>query len=262
MARTKKCKEETMSEQVVIATRKSKVIYRDGDRVIKMFDANFSKADILNEALITARVEETDINVPSLLEVSVIDGKWSIVSQYIEGKTLAQLWDENPDKEDEYLDLFVSLQMQVHQQRCPLLNKHWDKMNRKIDETNLDANTKYELHTRLNGLPKRHYLCHGDFNPSNIIIQPDGKVYILDWSHATQGHCCADVARTFLLFSLSGKDQLASKYVNLFCSKTGTSLQSVQQWIPIVAASQMVKGKPEEYEMLSAWANVSSLGIG
>ena len=35
----------------IIAVRKNKTVYRDGDRCIKVFDADYSKADVLNEAL-------------------------------------------------------------------------------------------------------------------------------------------------------------------------------------------------------------------
>ena len=35
----------------VIAVRKDKTIYRDGDKTIKVFNENYSKPDILNEAL-------------------------------------------------------------------------------------------------------------------------------------------------------------------------------------------------------------------
>ena len=31
--------------------REHKVIYKDGDKVVKVFDETFSKADVLNEAL-------------------------------------------------------------------------------------------------------------------------------------------------------------------------------------------------------------------
>ena len=37
-------------------------------------------------------------------------------------------------------------------------------------------------------MPKHNKVCHGDFNPSNVIIAEDGPPYILDWSHATQGN--------------------------------------------------------------------------
>ena len=45
----------------VISVRKNKKIYRDGDNCIKVFDESYSKADVLNEALITARIEETGL---------------------------------------------------------------------------------------------------------------------------------------------------------------------------------------------------------
>jgi len=245
-----------LKDDQIIAVRATKKIYRDGDRVIKMFNESYSKADVLNEALNQARVEETGLYIPKLLEVLKIDGKWAIVSEYIKGTTLQQLMDENPDKHDEYLELFVDLQMEVHSKESPLLTMLRDKMNRKISATTLDATTRYELHTRLDGMPKHRKVCHGDFNPSNIIISEDGTPYILDWSHATQGNASADVARTYLLFCLTGDTALANKYLSLFCKKSDTAKQYIQKWIPIVAASQSVKGKPEEREFLLRWIDV------
>ena len=240
----------------VIAVRNNKTIYRDGDKCIKVFDENYSKADVLNEALNQARIEETGLNIPKILEVTMIDGKWAIVSEFIKGKTLSQLMEENEDKKDEYLELLVNLQLEVHSKKSPLLNKLKDKMNRKISESNLDATTRYDLHTRLEGVPKHNKVCHGDFNPSNIIITDDGTAYILDWSHATQGNASADVARTYLLFCLAGDTEGAEKYLDLFCKKSDTAKQYVQKWMPIVAASQSVKGNEKEREFLLSWVDV------
>lgn len=240
----------------VIVERPTKIIYREGDKVVKLFDEHYSKSDILNEALNQARVEETGLNIPKLLEVTKIDGKWAIILEHIDGETLEELMKKHPEKEDEYLNMFVDLQIQVHSKKAPLLNKLKDKMNRKIDETTLNATTRYELHTRLDSMPKHTKVCHGDFNPSNIIISKDGTAYIIDWAHATQGNASADVARTYLLFYLSGKKDLAEKYMNMFCEKTDTAKQYIQKWIPIVAASQSVKGKKEERELLLKWTDV------
>ncbi|MGN1162045.1 MAG: aminoglycoside phosphotransferase, partial [Candidatus Fimenecus sp.] len=99
----------------VIAVRTGKTVYRDGDRTIKVFDEDYKKSDVLNEALNQARVEETGLNIPKVIEVTKVDGKWAIVTEYIKGKTLAQLMEENPDKFDEYLELFVDLQISVHE---------------------------------------------------------------------------------------------------------------------------------------------------
>ena len=207
----------------VIAVRTNKTVYRDGHLAIKVFDSDYSKADVLNEALNQARVEETALNIPRLHEVCTVGGKWAIVSDFIPGKTLARLK---------------------------------DKMNRKIDETGLDATTRYELHARLQGMPNHKKLCHGDFDPKNIILRDDGEAFILDWSHATQGNASADAARTYLLFWLAGDIDGAESYLHLFCKKSDTARQYVQKWIPIVAASQSVKGRAEEREFLLHWVNV------
>ena len=240
----------------VIAVRNNKTIYRDGDVCVKVFNDDYSKADVLNEALNQARIEETGLNIPKVLEVTMIEGKWAIVSEYIKGKTLAQLMAEDEDKKSEYLELLVDLQLEVQAKTCPLLNKLKDKMNRKISQSELEATTKYDLHTRLEGMPKHNKVCHGDFNPSNNIIAEDGTAYILDWSHATQGNASADAARTYLLFWLSGDINGAKEYLELFCKKSNTAIQYVQKWMPIVAASQSVKGNEKEREFLLSWANV------
>ena len=245
-----------MSDRI-IAVRTRKTVYREGETAVKVFDKDFAKYDVLNEALNQARVEDIGINVPKIVEVKTVeDGKWAIVSEFVQGKTLAQLMKDNPAKKDEYLEMFVDLQMKMHATVCPGLTKLKDKMNRKISEADLDATTSYELHTRLESMPKHNKVCHGDFNPENIIVKDDGTPYILDWSHATQGNASADAARTYLLLVLDGKEALAEKYLNLFCAKSDTAKQYVQKWIPIVAASQSLKGKPEEKELLLKWADV------
>lgn len=241
----------------IIAERKDKTIYKDGEKIIKVFDSKYSKANVLNEALNQARVEETGLKIPKLLAVSTVDGKWSITTEYIKGKTMTQLMEENPEKEDEYLKLLVNIQLEIHSKKAPLLNKLKDKMDRKINEADLTATQKYELHARLAGMPKHDKVCHGDFNPSNIIIKEDGTAYVIDWAHATRGNASADAARTYLLFKLDGKEELAKKYLELFCLKSDTARQYVQRWMPIVAASQSVKGNPRERDLLLSWADVA-----
>ena len=240
----------------VIAVRNNKTIYRDGDVCVKVFNSDYSKADVLNEALNQSRIELTGLNIPKIREVTTIDGKWAIVSDYIKGKTLAQLMEENPDKKVEYLTMLVDIQLDIHSKTCPMLNKLKDKMNRKISTCELDATTRYDLHTRLDSMPKHNKVCHGDLNPSNIIITDDGTPYILDWSHATQGNASADAARTYLLFWLNGDITGAQKYLDIFCEKSNTAKQYVQKWMPIVAASQSVKGNEKEREFLLSWVNV------
>ena len=223
-----------MAKQL-ISSSSTKSVYRDGNVAIKEFCEGFPKAEVLNEALCNARVEDLPgLHVPKILGVSVVDGKWSIMKEYIEGKTLEQLMEENPDKTQEYMEQMVDLQLEIHSKACPLLNKLKEKTIRALnEEPELDESTRYELLTRLDGMPKHTKLCHGDFSPSNIIVQEDGTMYVI-----------------------LKDSKLADLYMDLFCEKTGTDKRYVQGWLPIVAAAQLVKKRPEEKELLEKWINV------
>ncbi len=245
-----------LSAAKVIAVRPNKKIYRLGNYCVKVFDNDFSKADVLNESLNQARVEETDLDIPKIIEVTKINGKWAIITEFIEGPTLAELMAKEPEKEEEYMTRFINIQRRILSTKAPMLNKLVDKMQNKISATTLNATARYELHMRLSAIPRQERICHGDFNPSNVICGTNGTDYVIDWAHVTRGAAEADVARTYLVFWLSGQLERAKKYLDMYCSMTDTAKQQVQKWLPIVAASQSVKGCPEERELLMHWINV------
>lgn len=246
-----------LSAARVVAVRTNKTVYRLGDYAIKVFDQDFSKSDVLNEALNQARVEETGLAIPDLIEVTKIDGKWAIVTRFIAGPTLSQMMQKEPDKEDEYMTRFINIQRRIFETKAPLLNKLVDKMQAKISATSLDATARYELHMRLSAIPRQDKICHGDFCPSNVICGKDGVDYVIDWAHVTRGAAEADVARTYLIFWLNGQINQAEKYLNMYCKMTDTAKQEVQRWLPIVAAAQSLQGRPEERQFLMHWINVA-----
>lgn len=244
-----------MKQDNVLATRPNKIIYKDGDYVIKLFEKGYPKSLILNEALNQSMVEETGLKIPKIQSVGMIDGCWSITMDYIPGKTLDKIFKENPDKKDELLDKFVDLQLEMHTKTSPRLNKLKDKLVSKIQSVkDIDATTKYELLMRLESMPKHNKLCHGDFVPSNIIVNDSGA-YIIDWSHATQGNASGDTATTYLKMKLYYPD-LAETYLRKFCQKSDTALQYVQKWFSIVAAQQYITANEEEKEFLYTWLDI------
>lgn len=234
----------------IVAVRNNKTIYRDGDRCVKVFVADYAKADVLHEALNQARVEEIGIHIPKVLEVTVIEGKWVIVSEFIKGKTLARLMEEDASKTEGYMNLLADIHTEIHGKGGILLNAMEDELNRGIAASELDATVRFDLHDRLKDMPKGNRICHGDLNPSNIIMSEDGTPYVLDWSHATKGNPAADAACTWLYFRKNGEKERASRYVDMFCEKSGIEKQSVQKWKPIITAAQSAKGNSRERELL------------
>ena len=241
----------------VMVERKNKTVYHDNGKTIKLFVENYSKANILNEALNQAKIEETDLNIPKLIEVSKKDNRWAIISEYIEGKSLQELMNEHPENIEEYLNWFVDIQLYVHSKKVTMLNRLKDKMKERIAQTDLDEAIKFELNAKLASMPTHNKICHGDFNPSNVIINNDGVAYILDWAHVTQGNGSADVARTYLLFNLEGKKDIAENYLQKYSEKSGIDKHYILKWVPIVAAAHLLKANDDEKQFLMNWINVA-----
>lgn len=245
-----------LEEKNLIVKRSYKEVYKCDDSIVKVFAPEHPKSDIFNEALNTARVEESGLDIPRVTEVAKIDGKWAIAIEYKPGKTLEEMMEADRGNLEKYMEDFVDLQLTIHQKTSPLLSKLKDKLARQINSLKeLDATTRYELMTRLESMPKHNKVCHGDFNPSNVIVGKNGKMTVVDWAHASQGNASADAAMTYLLFAL--KDQEAADlYMKLFCLKSDTPRQYVQQWLPIVAAAQLTKENELEKEFLMKWIDV------
>ena len=245
-----------------------KRLISDGDKVqvyeyegnaVKVFkDPNEPKSVILYEALTHTRVEETGYpRIPSLEGMTKVDGKWAVMYKFIKGKTLAELMQEEPAKLDEYLALMADLHIEINSQRSAKLSRLKDYLKRSIDSLDvIDDVKKYELLTKLEAMPKHVKMCHGDFTPENIIVNDEG-IFVVDWLKAKQGNASADVAKTYLRFCLSHRTEYAEKYLKLYCSKTGTDVRYVYEWLPIVAAAQLKFKRPEERELLLTWIDIA-----
>ena len=100
-----------MAKELIFSSAK-KTIYRDGDTVIKEVCEGFPKAEVLNEALCNARVETIEaLNVPKILGFTSVDGRWALIKEYVPGRTLEELMEENPDKLEEYMEQMVDLHL-------------------------------------------------------------------------------------------------------------------------------------------------------
>jgi len=231
-------------------------IYHCDDFAVKLFKEGRSETEVLYEALTQARVEEMGLKVPAIHEVSHINGRWDIQMDFIEGKTLADLMDEDPAHIDKYIEQMLDIQLEIHTKQMPRLRRMNQKLEKEIgDLTEIDDSKKYELLTKLNSMPKHRKLCHGNFRPRTIIASKNGD-YVLNWVEAGQGNASEDVANTYLLLCLKYPQKTADKYLELFCKKTNTDMKYVQDWLPIVAAARLNANRPEEKDLLMKWLDV------
>lgn len=244
-------------DKTAIVERHNKVVFDCGDSVIKVFNGNKPAADILNEALNLARADQAGIDVPELLEVGRTGANWAIATKKVEGKTLRQLINEDPNVER--MAEFVELELHIHAHKNALLNRQKDKYARMINSLGDDVineATRYELLMRLDGMPNHNKVCHGDFVPSNIIVREDGSMCVCDWAHATQGNGGADCATTYLHLMLGGEAEIAEKYLRVYCERQGCSMAYIQSWMSIVAAAELARGRVVEQDYLLSMVDV------
>ncbi len=234
----------------VIAVRTSKTVYRDGDACIKVFGDHYAKSDVLSEAMNQSLIEDLGLPIPRVRAVTMIEGKWAIVADYIQGKTLERLMKEEPARRDEYIAMLVDLQCTIHEKTCPTLVRQRDMLNRHIGLCELDATTRFSLHHRVETMSRRLRVCHGDLDPSNIVMSEDGSLHVLDWSYAVQGDPTADAALTSLLFGLRDSEEAAARYLELFCERSGADSAEIKRWIPVVAAARSTRGNEADRQYL------------
>lgn len=238
----------------LINKRRNNAIYTDGNSYYKIFNKNYKKTDVYLEAFITAMVENTGLNVPSIQEISIMDEQWYFKTDCIEGKTLYSMMLNDLENAEKYLDKMVEIHTSIHKKRCDKLPFQKEKLADHINFSNLDKNLKIDLLDMLNTCPRHRKLCHGNFTPHNVLVSGE-KYYITDWNHASQGNASADVARTYLWMKIH-MPSFAEIYLDKFCKATSTSKRYVENWIPIVAAARISKNNPEEIKILRSLISV------
>ncbi|MDR2753125.1 MAG: phosphotransferase [Oscillospiraceae bacterium] len=226
-----------MERMELIVERPNKQIFRRGDEKVKCFAEGVPAGDVLSEALNQALAQEAGLPVPPLREVTKHDGRWAIISEFIEGETLLAQMQARPGDES-LMVRFVALQMQVHAAQNFKLRRQKDKLHRQISASGLDATTRYELHVRLDAMPDHQKVCHGDFVPSNVVVRGT-RAFIIDWAHITQGCAAADAANTHITLCKQSHFALAEQYLKCYCEQSDTALQYIRRWLPIVAGAHL-----------------------
>lgn len=239
----------------IVAVLNDKIVYKNGNSCIKTFGRDYPKKKVIEEALCYAKAEEIFQNVPILEGVSRQDGKWAITYEFIKGKTLRQMISENPEKTEELLQGFVSVQIEIHKKSGHSFKSMKAEMSENILNCRLDAEKKYALHSMLERMEMRSLVCHGSFTPEKVIAGEGGN-FVTGWSRTLCGEPLADAALTYLLFKLKGEHTAAKEYLELYCKMSNSSKEEIIRWIPLAAASRSVYEKETARNELLSWTNV------
>lgn len=234
----------------IIAVRTEKTVYRDSDRVIKVYYGKNRDSAVFAEALNQSLAAEAGVCVPKISGVTDENGKWAIVSEFVEGETLEQLIEANIFEIREYMSSLARIHARVFNKS---FNKTADlraKISEILESADISGEIKEKLFCRLESIDPGDNICHGDFMPDNIVITEDGRACILDWENASAGPAFADAANTYLKLCYKYGEKAARFYLDAV-SGLGIDRQKTEDFIPVAAAALAVRGNLSEREFMN-----------
>ncbi len=208
--------------------------------VVKVFKDHLPDTESVYEAKKQEFVYSKGLPVPRVIDVLKVHGKQAIVMEHINGKTIGELVSENRQQTEHYMDLSIDVQQQIHSVTADSFEPMAVKLRSKIKQAVIEEKYKTSLVRKLESMPNNNSLCHGDFHFFNLIVTDNDEVKIIDWVDASAGDSCADICRTYLLYSQLSTE-LAEKYLGVYLSKNDLSKDEVLQWEPILAGARLAE---------------------
>lgn len=93
-----------------IAKGNTATMYKVNGKMVKVFNQNLDATYVEYEAAKQRIVYQTSLFVPEVIELTKVEGKQAIIMEYIEGKTLGELFQENGEQVRRYLEQSMSKQ--------------------------------------------------------------------------------------------------------------------------------------------------------
>lgn len=221
-----------------IAKGNTAEIYLSDGKILKVFTSRLPDGEAEYEANKQKLAHSCGLPVPQVFDVTRINGKQAIIMEYVKGTTIGDLMQNDEGNVESYLSLSVDIQVDMHSKSITSLESMKDKLARQLREASiLNDTNKAILLERLAELPLENKLCHGDYHVFNL-IKSANKTVIIDWVDSSAGNPCADIYRTFLLYS-QFSTRWADVYLDLYCSKSTLSRDDIFAWAPIVAGARL-----------------------
>jgi Ser/Thr protein kinase RdoA (MazF antagonist) len=235
-------------------------VYEYGDNaVIKVYKPHVSDGVINNEKYIGELLNKTTLDIPDLIGSIDVNGKKALIYERIEGKVIAESL-LNGWYETEIGYKYAKLHFDIHQKSIIELPSQYDFLkNRILQLENIAEEERESLLGLLDSFPKDNKLCHGDYQPFNIINSYE-KFVVIDWNGACSGNPIFDVAWSYMTLNSPVVSHVLGEkvaelftnfnndYINKYCALSEISKDLILMCMPIVAARRLYDNNQNDNE--------------
>lgn len=253
--------------QIIGLGRTAEIMFWDENKVLKLFHEGWALSAVKWEEKTARTISDAGLPVPAVYGIIQLNGRFGILYDHIDGRSMLKDLMSNPSKLDNYATLFARLHAKIHSLQVKELPSQHQRLAKKISlAKSLPKNLKQEILKFLQGLPDNYMLCHGDFHPENILMSNQGPI-VIDWNDAVKGRPEADIARTLILIGYSQpanlnvnakqlssiRTQFVRTYLKEYMQLQPTvTIEEIELWRIPVAAARLDEGiKEEEDKLLS-----------
>ena len=211
-------------------------VYARGNVAVKVYNPGYGKENVFYEAAVMGFVEGAGIVTPRPIEVLSVAGQMCLKMSRITGQSFDAVVADDLSRARELMDDLVRLQMEIHSKKIPFPISLKHRLRDRLRyNANLDPAQRQALLALCDSMPDGDALCHGDFHPSNILVD-NGAYAVIDWIEAAKGDALVDASHSYLAIGMSSREG-ADLYLERYCAASGAERKNILRWLPVQAGS-------------------------